>query len=246
MKQDYLYRNDKLFVIDAIDNSNNDLIIVTSSGEIRLGHERSNRRIDMIMLDCDYFYEDSIPVSLLEIILSKESITKGLIAHYQKVPSVMLKYLSAADLEVIKDVLNYYNIVTQPKKYILINYSKSDNEDFIKIYGVSDKEAVNIIEQEYEDENYYGFFNINLKDRDYGFSLIVTNDERLSSKYCDILLLKEFFKLKNKNLEEEIFVQFEKVWNEEISGADKFWTNDKIEDYDETYYTDSYSKWKTY
>ena len=34
-------------------------------------------------------------------------------------------------------------------------------------------------------EDYYGFQNVNLKDRGYGYLIIITDDEKLNTKYRD-------------------------------------------------------------
>ncbi len=248
----FLYKNDTIFLItEKKENTDTPIIVVTNMGELRVGHDNSFRKKhrNAFKYDAqfDYVYFATINEQLLEDIIFEQDAIKGLIRHYKNVPADVLTYLSKAQIQEIKKILNHFQEVTKPKKYVHIFGGCNDYEDELKISHLKDYyEADCLIEKEFENINYYGFNNVNLSERGYWFSLIVTDDEKLSAKYRDVLTYEEFKESCNSKFDSETFLHFDIVWKLEKQNAEKYWTFDTYSEEGQTFYSGSYSKWRTY
>ena len=247
-----LYKNDTLFHLTDKDTSNTPVIVVTSDREIRVGHnnyiDRAYRN-ELVYHDppWEYVYFATIPEELLKDMVLEQDSIKGLARHFENVPADILTYLSKADIQEIKKVLAHYQEVSKPKKYILIHGGCNEFEDELKISHLKDfNEAEHIIEREFNDTNYFGFSNVNFSNRGYWFSIVVTDDEKLSSKYRDALTYDEFKVICNQKFNEEAFINFDNVWHLEKKYANKIWTSDSYNEDGQTYHSGRYSKWVTH
>ena len=158
-----------------------------------------------------------------------------------------MKHLLDTDLQKINDIVNHFKEISKPKKYVVINGGCNDYEDEMTITIIGDiDEAQQIIEDGFENEEYFGFEKVNFQNRGYWFSLIVTDDEKLNSKYRDALSYDEFSELCKKKFGKETKNHFDQVWNLETKSVQKFWKNDSYKEDGQTFYSGRYSTWRTY
>lgn len=224
------------------------VIVVDYYGNILIGRTEDARFIDLDQDDKikEYVYYAYLEVSILEEIVEAKSPEKVLRKYFKVIPEALQSYLVPADINRLRNVLNYYYQITKPKKYISVFVHTYEGKDEITIENLESRKNAKLkVKKLHDNIDYFGpEFNMN-RNGLYDLHIIITDDDRMSAKFRCVITFAEFATLCSDTSNKEAFEYFEKVWNGNISLAYKRWGKEVFKHLGEDIYGDDYPYWRT-
>lgn len=237
---------DRLFVLREKPGGNAPVIVVNYYGGILLGHNndrnKKNYNLDWQDRSWDYKFYLVLSEDLLNKIVENNEIEKVVREVCNVIHRPLVEYLFPADIKVLKKVLDYYNEISKPKRYISFINNIYENKDEVWVKPLESIEDAEIyIRIMHEHSDYFGpEFE---KNKTGQIDIIITDDERLRGMYRCVLSLQEFKEVCGKHMDIEVCEYFIRVWEGELDWAHKFWTYDEFNHFGTYIYSDDYPKW---